>query len=173
MVGLEWPSTFVRKVFKSLFIHNQKFKSMSKVSTYLNFPNTTEKAFNFYKAVFQTEFTGVGILRFGDMHHDPDSAPHPGFGNLVMHVELPITGGHSLMGTDAPEDLGFHLQSGNNVHINLQPDSRSETQRLFDALSEGGKITIPLDDTAWGAYFGSCTDKFGINWMFNFNEHKN
>jgi PhnB protein len=146
---------------------------MAKVSTYLNFPKTTENAFNFYKSVFQTEFAGAGIMRFGDMHSNPDFPSNPDVKHLVMHVELPIMGGHLLMGTDAPEEMGFNLHYGNNVHINVQPDTRMETRRLFDALCEGGKINIPLEDTAWGAYFGSCTDKFGINWMFNCNENAN
>ena len=71
------------------------------------------------------------------------------------------------MGTDAPESMGFSLQAGNNIHIMLEPDSKSETQRLFDALSSGGKITMPLQTMFWGAYYGSCTDKFGVQWMFN------
>ncbi len=87
--------------------------------------------------------------------------------NLIMHIELPITGGHVLMGTDAPESMGFEVDFGNNVYINLEPDTRKETRRLFDALKDGGKVTMELDDAFWGAYYGSCTDKFGVNWMFN------
>ena len=87
--------------------------------------------------------------------------------NLVMHVELPITGGHILMGTDAPEQMGFTVTFGNNVHINLEPDTKEETQKLFAALSAGGKITMPLEDMFWGALFGSCTDKYGVQWTFN------
>jgi len=87
--------------------------------------------------------------------------------NLVMHVELPIVGGHILMGTDAPETMGFNVNFGNNVYINLEPDTRKETKQLFDALSAGGKVTMELQDMFWGAYFGSCTDKFGVQWMFN------
>jgi PhnB protein len=71
------------------------------------------------------------------------------------------------MATDAPESMGFKVIPGNNVHINLEPDTRAETKRLFDALSEGGAITMALDDMFWGAYSGSCTDKFGVMWMFN------
>lgn len=85
-----------------------------------------------------------------------------------MHIELPLIGGHTLMGTDAPEQMGFKINMGNNVHISLEPDSREETKKLFDALSTGGKVTMELGDMFWGAYFGSCTDKFGIQWMFNF-----
>ncbi|MCB0664008.1 MAG: VOC family protein, partial [Saprospiraceae bacterium] len=90
--------------------------------------------------------------------------------NLVMHIMLPILGGHQLMGTDAPESMGFKLNQGNNVHINLEPDTRAETKRLFDALSEGGTVTMELMDMFWGDYFGSCVDKFGIQWMFNCRE---
>jgi len=90
-----------------------------------------------------------------------------------MHVELVITGGHLLMGTDAPESMGFKVTPGNNVHINLEPDSKEENKRLFDALCEGGTVTMELQDTFWGAYFGSVTDKFGIHWMCNFNYQTN
>ena len=87
--------------------------------------------------------------------------------NLVMHIELPILGGHVLMATDAPESMGFKVNFGNNIHINLEPDTKEETKKLFDALSAGGKVTMELQDMFWGAYFGSCTDKFGVQWMFN------
>lgn len=141
---------------------------MARVSTYLNFGRNTEEAFEFYKSVFGGEFTNDGIARFGDipaMEGAPALAEEDK--NLVMHVELLITGGHVLMGTDAPESLGFSVTQGNNVHINLEPNSKEETKRLFDGLSAGGKVTMELQDMFWGAYFGSCTDKYGVNWMFN------
>lgn len=84
-----------------------------------------------------------------------------------MHVALPILGGHLLMGTDAPESMGFKVNFGNNVYINLEPDTRLETQRLFNALSEGGTIEQKLQDMFWGDYYGSCKDKYGVQWMFN------
>ena len=71
------------------------------------------------------------------------------------------------MGTDAPESMGFTVINGNNVHINLEPDTKTETKKLFDALSVGGTITQQLQEMFWGAYYGSCTDKFGVQWMFN------
>jgi PhnB protein len=74
------------------------------------------------------------------------------------------------MGTDAPQSMGFHLNFGNNMYINLEPDTKAETKRLFDALADGGKITMELQVMFWGAYYGSCTDKFGVQWMFNCNE---
>lgn len=140
---------------------------MARVSTYLNFPRQTEEAFTFYKAVFNSEFTSH-IARFGDMPPMEGIPPMPESDkNLVMHIELPITGGHVLMGTDAPETMGFTVKTGNNIHINLEPDTREEAARLFHALSAGGQITMPIQDTFWGAYFGSCTDKYGVNWMVN------
>ena len=141
---------------------------MSRVSTYLNFPRNTEEAFIFYKSVFGGEFTPGGIARMRDIPPADGSPPIPeGDKNLVMHIELPITGGHVIMGTDAPETMGFTVNQGNNVHINLEPDTRADTKKLFDALSAGGKVTMELQDMFWGAYFGSCIDKFGIQWMFN------
>ena len=141
---------------------------MARTSTYLNFSRNTEQVFQFYKCVFGGDFTGGGIARFGDIPATP-GAPVLAAGdkNLVMHIELPITGGHVLMGTDAPESMGFKVEPGNNIHISLEPDTRAEAGRLFAALSAGGKITMALQDMFWGAYYGSCTDKFGIQWMVN------
>jgi len=141
---------------------------MAQVSTYLNFQRNTEEAFNFYRSIFGGEYSRGGIARFGDITPSDGMPPiAEADKNLVMHIELPILGGHLLMGTDAPESMGFKVNEGNNVHINLEPDSRAETKRLFEALSAGGTITMELQDMFWGAYYGSCTDKFGINWMFN------
>jgi len=141
---------------------------MSSVSTYLNFPRNTEEAFNFYKSVFGGDFFGGKIMRFGDTPPQQGAPPMAeGDKNLVIHVALPITGGHMLMGTDAPETMGFKVNFGNNVHINLQIDTRDETRNLFKALSAGGVVSMDLQDMFWGDYFGSCTDKFGVQWMFN------
>ena len=140
---------------------------MARVSTYLNFPRNTEEAFNFYKSVFGGEFVG-GVNRMGEVPVQVGQPPLSDIDkNLVMHVALPILGGHMLMGTDAPESMGFTLKLGNNVYINLEPDTRAETDRLFAALSAGGKIEMSLQEMFWGDYFGSCTDKFGVQWMFN------
>jgi PhnB protein len=140
---------------------------MARVSTYLNFPRQTEEVFRFYRSVFGGDFTG-GIHRFGDMPPPPGAPPLPEADKkLVMHIELPILGGHVLMGTDAPESMGLSVTFGNNVHLNLEPDTKADADRLFDALSAGGKVSMPLQDMFWGAYFGSCTDKFGVHWMVN------
>lgn len=140
---------------------------MAQTSTYLNFSRSTEEAFNFYKSVFGGEFVG-GIQRFSTVPR-PAGAPEMADAdkNLVMHIALPILGGHILMGTDAPESMGFKVTFGNNIYINLEPDTRSETDRLFKALSDGGKIEMQLQEMFWGDYFGSCTDKYGVEWMFN------
>jgi PhnB protein len=141
---------------------------MARVSTYLNFPRNTEEVFNFYKSVFGGEFGGDGIARFKDIPTAEGMPPiDENDKNLIMHIELPILGGHILMGTDAPESMGFKVNFGNNVHINLEPDTRVETKELFDALAANGKITMDLQVMFWGAYYGSCTDKFGVQWMFN------
>lgn len=140
---------------------------MAKTSTYLNFNRSTEEAFNFYKSVFGTEFLGP-IARMGDVPTQEGQPPLSDEDkNLVMNVQLPITGGHLLMGTDAPESMGFTVNQGNNVYICLDPDTRAEAERLFAALSEGGNVEMALTDMFWGDYFGSLVDKFGTLWMVN------
>ncbi|MRR22523.1 VOC family protein [bacterium] len=140
---------------------------MASVSIYLNFASATEEAFNFYKGVFGGEFQG-GIMRFSDVPASENMPPLPEKErNLVMHVSLPIMGGFLLMGSDAPQSMGFRVNSGNNVYINLQPDTREETRRLFAALSEGGIIEQELQEMFWGDFYGSCRDRFGTQWMFN------
>ena len=140
---------------------------MASVSTYLNFSGNTEEAFNFYRSIFGGEFLNP-VYRFGDIPPADGMPPVPEADkNLVMHVALTILGGHVLMGTDAPESMGFKLKMGNNVYINLEPDTREETERLFKALSAGGTVEQELQDMFWGAYYGSCQDKFGVRWMFN------
>jgi PhnB protein len=140
---------------------------MARVSTYLNFPGTTEQAFLFYRQVFQTDFIGP-IARFADAPPNPGQPPLSAADQaLVLHIELPTLGGHVLMGTDAPESMGFTVTRGNNVHINLEPDTRAEAERLFTGLADGGTVEMPLQDMFWGAYFGSLVDRFGIHWMVN------
>ena len=139
---------------------------MARVSTYLNFAGQTEQAFLFYRSIFGGEFLGP-VSRMGE------APPHPGHElseadkQLIMHIELPITGGHVLMGSDAVESMGFKLVQGDNAYINLELDSPEETQRLFTALSEGGHILMPLQPMFWGALFGSLRDRFGVHWMVN------
>ncbi len=143
---------------------------MARVSIYLNFRRETEEAFLFYKEVFGGEFED-GMHRMGEV---PPQEGVPELSdeekNLVMHVALPILDGFMLMGTDVPESLGATLTPGNTVYINLEPDTRAETERLFNCLSEGGEIYMPLLEMFWGDYYGSLRDKFGIHWMCNCSE---
>ncbi|HLP26956.1 MAG TPA: VOC family protein [Acidobacteriota bacterium] len=145
---------------------------MARVTTYLNFARETEQAFAFYKTVFRTEYAGP-IMRVGDGPPCPGAPALPDADkHLVMHVALPTIGGHVLMGSDAPPSMGFTVNIGNNVYINLEPDTRAETERLFASLAEGGKVEMALQDMFWGAYWGCLTDKFGVKWMFNCAEKK-
>ncbi len=156
----------------SVIIYNHKIKAMSKVSIYLNFQGNTEEAFNFYKSVFGTEFVAP-IMYNKDVPPMPDMPPFPENElNKVMHVSLPILGGTQIMGTDMLESMGHKLIIGNNTTINLEPDSREETGKLFSQLSEGGSGIMPLQDQFWDSYWGCCLDKFGIRWMFNCAEKK-
>ena len=140
---------------------------MAQVSTYLNFDRTTEAAFEYYKSVFGTEYLGP-IMRHGDVPpHEGQTEQSEEDKNLVINVALPILGGHLLMGTDAPEAMGFKLNQGNNVYVCLHPDTRAESDRLFAALSDGGKVEHAMENMFWGDYWGSCVDKFGVQWMIN------
>ncbi len=140
---------------------------MARTSTYLNFPRNTEAAFNFYKTVFGTDFC-TPLARFKDIPAQPGQPPlAPADHDLVMHVALPILGGHVLMGTDAPESMGFTVKYGNAMYLNLEPDTRGETKFLFDALAQNGIVESPLQEMFWGAYWGCVKDQFGVNWMFN------
>lgn len=144
-----------------------KPNNSARTCSYLNFPGNTEDAFLFYQSVFRTEFIN-GITRFEDI---PAHSNHPPVADaikkMILHIELPITGGHILMATDASPEMGFTLTQGNNMHICIEPETKEEAKRLFEALAEGGKITMPIADMFFGAYFGSLTDKHGINWMVN------
>ena len=137
---------------------------MARVSTYFHFAGNAEEAFLFYKAVFQTDFAGP-IMRFGDLPPQPGQPPMPAEeAKKVMHVALPILGGHVIMGNDAPASMGKPVQ-GSNVSINLEPDTRAETDRLFAALAEGGKVEWAPAEMFWGGYWGSLIDRYGNEWM--------
>lgn len=144
---------------------------MPKVSTYLNFPRQTEEAFNFYKSIFGGEFMSVN--RFGEIPPMDGVPPIPDADkNLIMHIAYPILDGHLLMGTDAPESMGFRINPGNNVYIMIHLDSRQDTDRYFKALSEGGHVEQPLQDQFWGDYYGSLKDKFGVQWMLAYAQKR-
>ena len=135
---------------------------MAKLNPYLNFNGKTEEAFNFYKSVLGGEFLMLQRFRdtpFGDKMPEDDK-------DKVMHVALPI-GENILMGTDTIESIGQQLTSGNNFSLSLETESMEEADRLFNALSQGGRVEMPLQKTFWDAYYGMFTDKFGIQWMIN------
>lgn len=141
---------------------------MARVSTYLNFMGNAEEAMEFYRKAFGTEYASP-IQRMGDIPSDPSGPELPEADKRkVMHVELPILAGHVLMATDMLESMGHELRVGNNTTINLEPDSLEETERLYDALSEGGSDAAPLTKMFWGATWGTCLDRYGIRWMFNY-----
>jgi PhnB protein len=140
---------------------------MARVTTYINFSGNTEEAFLFYKSIFRTEFI-TPMMRFSDGPPCTDQPPMPpAQAKMIMHVSLPILAGHILMGTDSPEAMGFKLTPGNNIYINLEPDTRAETDSLFAALGAGGQLEQALQEMFWGSYWGCLTDRFGIHWMFN------
>src|SRR3981081_669970 len=135
---------------------------MASVSLYLNFAGNTKEAFEFYKSVFGTEYIPP-IMYNRDVPASPDMPPlSEKEAGKVMHVALPILGGTVIMGTDTLESMGHNLNIGNNPTINLEPDSREETERLYNLLSEGSTEGMPLQDMFWGSYWGVCLDKFGI-----------
>lgn len=138
---------------------------MPSVATYLNFPGQTEEAFEFYRSVFGTEYVGEPV-RMGAVPADAGSVPDE-HRDKIMHVGLPILGGHVLMGTDVLEGMGGGLTMGTNVSIMLQPDTRDEADELFGRLSDGGTNITPMQDMFWGDYYGSCRDRFGVCWMID------
>lgn len=136
-----------------------------RVSIYLNFQGQTEEAFRWYADVFGGELGP--IARMGDVPSDGGPALSDAEKEYVMHVELPILDGTVLMGTDMLEAMG-KIRVGNNVTINLEPATLEETQRLYDALSVGATDANPLALMFWDAYWGTCLDRYGIRWMFNY-----
>ena len=141
---------------------------MSKVNVYLTFDGQCEEAFEFYRSVFGGEFAHLG--RFDEMPADEGFAVAEEDMSRIMHVTLPIGGDTVLMGSDTAPGQGPPLVVGNNFSISVDPDSRDQADQLFGALSDGGQVAMPLGDMFWGAYFGMCTDRFGIQWMINFSE---
>lgn len=142
---------------------------MAQVNAYLTFNGNCEEAFNFYKSVFGGEFSYIG--RFGDMPSGEEGKQmSEDDKNKIMHVTLPISQETVLMGSDTGGEYASQFIQGNNISLSINTDSKEEADRLFNGLSEGGNVTMPLAETFWGAYFGMCTDKFGINWMVNYDD---
>ena len=143
---------------------------MAAINPYLVFNGNCEEAFLFYKSVFGGEFPYIG--KFKDM---PPAEGNPVLseadGNKIMHVSLPIGDGSILMGSDSNSASG-EIAFGENISLSINAQSKVEADKLFNGLSAGGKVTMPMNDTFWGAYFGMFADKFGINWMVNFDENE-
>nr|WP_307810560.1 VOC family protein [Gelidibacter salicanalis] len=139
---------------------------MMKVNPYLNFDGNAEEAFNFYRSVFGGEF--IANMKMGDA---PDTEKLPKEEQKrIMHISLPIGEDTILMASDIVPSMGHTLNKGNNMYVSLHPENREEADRLFNGLSTGGNIEMPIEDQFWGDYFGSFTDKFGMKWMVNYNE---
>ncbi|HEY5578455.1 MAG TPA: VOC family protein [Acidimicrobiia bacterium] len=140
---------------------------MASIHPYLNFSGNCEEAFRFYRSVFGGELSDLN--RFSEA---PSELPSPeSEADKIMHVSLPIGDGQVLMGSDRPASMG-PTTAGDNMHVSVSPDSAEEARRIFDGLSEGGRVTMPFERAFWGADFGMCTDKFGINWMVNYDPNQ-
>ena len=140
---------------------------MASVNIYLNFNGNCEEAFNFYKSVFGVEFQYIG--RFNEMPPSDEYKMPESDGEKIMHVSLPVGNGTTLMGSDTGGEWAPSFVPGNNFSISINTESKEEAEKLFNGLSIGGKITMPLNKTFWSDCFGMFTDKFGINWMVSFD----
>ena len=144
---------------------------MAAINPYINFAGNTEEAFNFYKSVFGGEFATV--MRYKDM---PQAEGCDGMQvaeddlEKIMHIALPFGNGNVLMANDVLESMG-QLSDVNNFALAVSADSKEDADRLFNGLSDGGKLEMPLADTFWGAYFGILQDKFGIRWMVSYDQN--
>jgi PhnB protein len=132
------------------------------INPYLTFPGNTEEAFTFYKDALGGDFKT--FQRFGDTEHGANMSDSDK--QKIMHVTLECPHG-TLMANDHLDFMGEPFRSGNNFSLSINTESEDEAKQLFDRLSEGGKVTMPLGKVFWGAYFGMFTDKFGVKWMVN------
>ncbi len=139
---------------------------MARINPHINFNGNAEEAFNFYRSVFGGEF--AKILRFKDLS-SPEFPVDESEENKIMHIALPI-GKNVLMANDVPECMGKTNENENRSKISISPESKEEADRLFYGLSAGGKIEMPIADSPWGSYFGMFRDKFGIEWMVDFDK---
>ena len=142
---------------------------MALINPYLNFNGNAEEAFNFYKSVFGGEF--AMIMRFKDISSSENPVTENDT-NKIMHIALPI-GKNILMANDVPESMDRVNENENRSKISISAESREEAEKLFNGLSAGGNIEVPIGDSPWGSYFGMFRDKFGIEWMVDFDQkHK-
>lgn len=138
---------------------------MAQINPHINFNGNAEEAFTFYKSVFGGEF--AKIMRFKDFE-SPEFPVADSEANKIMHIALPI-GTNILMGNDVPEFMGKTNENENRSKISVSAESREEADRIFHGLSAGGQIEFPIDDSPWGSYFGMFRDKYGIEWMVDFD----
>lgn len=137
------------------------------VNVYLTFNGDCKEAFDFYKSVFGGEYTNIST--FGEMPPQEGMPPVPDDEkDLIMHVALPISKETMLMGSDTGAEWARNFKKGNNFSISINTASKQDADRIFNELSDGGKVMMPMDNTFWGSYFGMFSDKFGINWMVSF-----
>ncbi|MBT8296149.1 MAG: VOC family protein [Gramella sp.] len=140
------------------------------VNIYLTFDGNCREAFEFYKSVFGGDFPQVST--FAEMPPQEGLPPVPDDEKeKIMHVSLPISEETALMGSDTGGEWAKHYKKGNNFSISVNAENHEEADRIFKALSKDGQVTMPMDKTFWGSYFGMLTDKFGINWMVSFDEN--
>ena len=138
---------------------------MALINPHINFNGNAEEAFNFYKSVFGGEF--AMIMRLKDLS-SPEFPVAENDANKIMHIALPI-GKNILMGNDVPESMGPVNEAENRSKISISAESREEADSLFNGLSAGGTIEVPISDSPWGSYFGMFRDKYGIEWMVDFD----
>ena len=139
---------------------------MRTINPWINFNGNAEEAFTFYKSVFGGEFTK--IIRFKDLASADFQVPETE-ANKIMTIALPIGKNNVLMANDVPEFMGRVNESENRSKIAVSAESREEADKLFNGLSAGGSVEVPLDDSPWGSYFAMFRDKYGIEWMVDFN----
>ncbi|MGE9314421.1 VOC family protein [Niabella sp. CJ426] len=141
---------------------------MATVNIYLTFNGNCKEAFDFYKSVFGGDYPYVGT--FGEMPPQEGMAMTEEDKNRIMHISLPISKETLLMGSDTGGEWASSYQPGNNFSVSINADSKEEADKLFNGLSEDGRVTMPMNHTFWGAYFGMFSDKFGISWMVNYDD---
>ncbi len=143
---------------------------MAQINPYIHFNGNAEEAFTFYKSVFGGEF--AMIARFKDFSN-PEHPVAENEANKIMHIALPIGKNNVLMASDTPESLGKHNENETRSKISISAENKVEADKLFNGLSVGGKVEMPITDSPWGSYFGMFRDKYGIEWMVSFDQRQN
>ncbi len=139
---------------------------MASINPYITFNGNAEEAFNFYKSVFGGEFSK--IVRFKDLPTEISQHFSDDESEKLMHIALPIGAHNVLIANDAPKFLGTVNENENRSKISVSAESKSEADRIFNALSDDGQIEVPMNDSPWGSYFGMFRDKYGIEWIIEF-----